>query len=35
VELEGKDPRILGWAGPDAALDLLRSSSTKEASPSE
>jgi inorganic pyrophosphatase len=24
---EGKDPRILGWAGPDAALDLLRSSS--------
>jgi inorganic pyrophosphatase len=25
---EGKDPRILGWAGPDAALDLLRSSST-------
>jgi inorganic pyrophosphatase len=26
--LEGKDPRILGWAGPAAALDLLRSSST-------
>lgn len=26
--LEGKDARILGWAGPDAALDLLRSSST-------
>jgi len=26
--LEGKDPRILGWAGPDAALDWLRSSTT-------
>jgi inorganic pyrophosphatase len=25
---EGKDPRILGWAGADAALDLLRSSLT-------
>jgi inorganic pyrophosphatase len=30
---EGKDPRILGWAGPDAALDLLRSSSTEGAEP--
>jgi len=26
--LEGKDPRILGWAGPDAALERLRSSIT-------
>jgi inorganic pyrophosphatase len=26
--LEGKDPRILGWAGPDAALKLLRASAT-------
>jgi len=26
---EGKDARILGWDGPDAALDLLRSSSTQ------
>ena len=26
--IEGKDPRILGWAGADAALDLLRSSLT-------
>jgi inorganic pyrophosphatase len=26
--LEGKDPRILGWAGPDAALELLQSSTT-------
>ena len=26
--LEGKDPRILGWAGPDVALKLLRSSAT-------
>jgi len=25
---EGKDPRILGWAGADVALDLLRSSLT-------
>jgi inorganic pyrophosphatase len=24
--LEGKDPRILGWEGPDAAVALLRSS---------
>jgi inorganic pyrophosphatase len=24
--LEGKDPKILGWDGPEAALDLLRSS---------
>ena len=24
---EGKDPRILGWAGVDAALDLIRKSS--------
>ena len=24
--LEGKDPRILGWDGPGAALDLIRSS---------
>jgi inorganic pyrophosphatase len=24
--LEGKNPKILGWAGPTAALDLLRSS---------
>jgi inorganic pyrophosphatase len=27
---EGKDPRILGWAGPEAALDLLRSSSIRK-----
>jgi inorganic pyrophosphatase len=26
--LEGKDPRILGWAGADAALELLRRSVT-------
>jgi inorganic pyrophosphatase len=26
--LEGKDAKILGWAGPDAALELLRSSTT-------
>jgi inorganic pyrophosphatase len=26
--LEGKDPRILGWAGSDAALKLLRASAT-------
>jgi inorganic pyrophosphatase len=24
--LEGKDPRILGWDGPEAALELIRSS---------
>jgi inorganic pyrophosphatase len=26
--LEGKDPQILGWSGPEAVLDLLRSSAT-------
>jgi inorganic pyrophosphatase len=26
--LEGKDPKILGWDGPEAALSLLRSSQT-------
>jgi inorganic pyrophosphatase len=26
--LEGKDPKILGWGGPDAALELLQSSRT-------
>jgi inorganic pyrophosphatase len=25
--LEGKDPTILGWGGPDAALELIRSAS--------
>jgi len=24
--LEGKDPKVLGWDGPDAALELIRSS---------
>jgi inorganic pyrophosphatase len=27
--LEGKDPRILGWDGPDAVLELLRSSQSR------
>jgi inorganic pyrophosphatase len=26
TDLEGKDPRILGWAGPAAVISLLRSS---------
>lgn len=26
--LEGKDARILGWAGPEEALDLIRASAT-------
>ena len=28
--LEHKDARVLGWAGPDAVLDLLRSSATRK-----